>query len=82
MEVRQPSKLWVLFTKSRPSHQQVLVSSPKKGSSSGQWLIKLSLHRNVTACKNKRKKKSYVEIVKEKISERKTVARSEHIRKC
>ena len=36
MEVRQPSKLWVLFTKSRPSHQQVLVSSPKKGSSSGQ----------------------------------------------
>ena len=31
----------------------------------------LSLHRNVTVRKNKRKRKSYAEIVKEKISERK-----------
>ena len=49
---------------------KVLVSSPKEvvaanGSS--------SLHRNVTARKKKRKRKSYAEIIKEKISERKGV---------
>ena len=67
-EVHQPSELWVLFTKSRPS-TPTSFSKQSKGSNSGQ--DSSSLHRNVTARKNKRKKKSYAEVVKDKISERK-----------
>ena len=67
-EVHQPSELWVLFTKSRPS-TPTSFSKQSKGSNSGQ--DSSSLHRNVTARKNKRKKKNYAEVVKDKISERK-----------
>ena len=51
-----------------PPHKQVLVCSPKEAVAAND---SLSLHRNVTARKNKRKRKSYAEFVKEKISERK-----------
>ena len=71
-------KKWKMFTnrpnygyyspKVDPQHQQVLVCSPKEAVATND---SLSLHRNVTARKNKRKRKSYPEIVKEKISERK-----------
>ena len=50
-----------------PPHQQVLVSNPKEVVAANDLS---NLHRNVTTRKNKRKKKSYAEIVKEKISER------------
>ena len=49
-------------------HQQLLVSSPKEIVAAND---SSSLYRNVTVRKNKRKRKSYAEIVKEKISERK-----------
>ena len=49
-------------------HQQVLVSSPKEVVVAND---SSNLHRNVTARKNKRKTKSYAEVIKEKISERK-----------
>ena len=75
---KRREKKWKKFT-NRPNygyysrkgdlpHQQVLVSSPEEvvGASDSS-----SLHRNVTVRKNKRKRKSYAEIVKEKISERK-----------
>ena len=67
-EVHQTSKLWVLSPKVDPPHQQVLVSSPKEVIAAND---SSSLHRNVTARKNKRKQKSYAEVVKNKISERK-----------
>ena len=51
-----------------PPRQQFLVSSPKEVVVAND---SSSLHRNVTARKNRRKKKSYAEIVREKISERK-----------
>ena len=51
-----------------PPHQQILVSSPKEVAVAND---SSSLHRNVTARKNKRKRKSYAEIVKEKISKKK-----------
>ena len=67
-EVHQTSKLWVLSPKVVPPHQQVLVSSPKEVIAAND---SSSLHGNVTVRKNKRNRKSYAEIVKEKISERK-----------
>ena len=67
-EVHQTSKLWVLSPKVDPPHQQVLVSSPKEVIAAND---SSSLHGNVTVRKNKRNRKSYAEIVKEKISERK-----------
>ena len=51
-----------------PPHQQVLVSSPKEVVAVND---SSSLHRNVTVRKDKRQRKSYAEIVKEKIPERK-----------
>ena len=75
---KRREKKWKKFTnrpnygyysrKSDLPHQQVLVSSPEEvvGASDSS-----SLHRNVTVRKNKRKRRSYAEIVKEKISEKK-----------
>ena len=51
-----------------PPHQQVLVSSLKEVVAVND---SSSLHRNVTIRKEKRQRKSYAEIVKEKIPERK-----------
>ena len=51
-----------------PPHQQFLVSSPKEVVAAND---SSSLHRNVTAVrKNKWKRKTYADIIKEKISER------------
>ena len=51
-----------------PPHQQLLASDPKQLVAANDLS---SLHRNTTVCKNKRKRKSYTETVKEKILERK-----------
>ena len=67
-EVHQPSKLWYYLPKGNPPQQQVLVSCPEEVVAASD---SSSLHRNVTVRKNKRKRQSYTEIVKEKISERK-----------
>ena len=75
---KRREKKWKKFTnrpnygyysrKGDPPHQQVLVSKPEEAVEAND---SSSLHRNVTVRKNKRKKKSYAEIVKEKISEKK-----------
>ena len=75
---KRREKKWKKFTnhpnygyyspKGDPPHQQVLVSSPEEVVAAND---SSNLHRNVTARKNKRKRKSYAEVVKEKISERK-----------
>ena len=67
-EVHQPSDQGYYSPKVDPPHQQVLVSSPKEVIAAND---SSSLHRNVTAHKNKRKKESYAEVVKGKITERK-----------
>ena len=75
---KRREKKWKKFTnhpnygyyspKGDPPHQQVLVSSPEDSSPVAN--DSSSLHRNVTVCKNKRKRKSYMEIDREKISEK------------
>ena len=75
---KRREKKWKKFT-NRPNygyyspkvdtpHQEVLVSSPKEEVAAND---SSSLHRKITDLKNKRKRKSYAEIAKEKISERK-----------
>ena len=67
-EVHQPSDYGYYLPKIDPPHQQVLVSSPEEVIAAND---SSSLRRTVTARKNKRKKESYAEVVKDKISERK-----------
>ena len=59
-EIHQPSDYGYYSPKVDPPHQQVIATNNSS-----------SLHRNVTAHKIKRKKESYAEVVKDKISERK-----------
>ena len=75
---KRREKKWKKFTnhpnygyylpKGDPPHQKVLVSSPEEVVEAND---SSSLHRNVIVRKNKRKRRSYAEIVKEKISEKK-----------
>ena len=60
-EVHQPSKLWYYSPKGNPPQQQVLVSYPEEIVAASD---SSSLHRNVTVRKNKRKRKSYAEMLK------------------
>ena len=60
-------KSWELFSKSRPSHQKLLKSSPKQAVAAKSS----NIYRNVTVHKNKRKRTRYAEIIEEKILERK-----------
>ena len=66
--MNQPSKFGYDSLTVDPPYQEFLVSSPKEVVAAND---SSSLHRNVTVRKNKRNRKIYADIIKDKILEKK-----------